>query len=129
MRGDETRVVEAFCKHLQNDGWDVQREVQFVDVMATRGRRPSTQRPRVERPRSAWMLTPSTGSSCAACRTKPRVPSLGVVVVPESAVPAALRVPEWIRTKLGVHIWAVADQGHVRLVWQPSSVPLINPGM
>lgn len=37
MRGDETRVVEAFCKHLQNDGWDVQREVQFVDVMATRG--------------------------------------------------------------------------------------------
>ena len=37
MRGDEARVVEAFCNHLQIDGWDVQREVKLVDVMATRG--------------------------------------------------------------------------------------------
>lgn len=128
MRGDETRVVDSFCKHLQDDGWDVQREVRFVDVMATRG----SQTLYVE----AKGRTSSIGLDVDTLygQLLRRLPAeaagsvLGVVV-PESAVAAALRVPEWVRTKLGVHIWAVSDQDHVRLVWQPSAVPLVTPGV
>lgn len=42
--------------------------------------------------------------------------SLLGVVVPDKAVTAALRVPEWIRARLRVHIWAVSDEGDVRQV-------------
>ena len=33
------------------------------------------------------------------------------VVVPELAVNAALRVPEWIRSRLRVHIWGSPTRG------------------
>lgn len=128
MRGDETRVVEAFCKHLQNDGWDVQREVQFVDVMATRGSQALYAEAKGRTSSIGLDVDTLYGQLLRRLPDEAAGSVLGVVV-PESAVAAALRVPEWIRTKLGVHIWAVADQGHVRSVWQPSSVPLINPGM
>lgn len=42
------------------------------------------------------------------------------VVVPERAVPAALRVPGWVRDRLRVTIWAVADDGAVRQVAPPA---------
>ncbi len=31
MRGDEARVVDAFCSYLERDGWTVEREVSFVE--------------------------------------------------------------------------------------------------
>jgi hypothetical protein len=37
VRGDEARVVDAFVTWLDQNGWAVQREVNFVDVFATRG--------------------------------------------------------------------------------------------
>jgi hypothetical protein len=36
MRGDEIRVVDAFCQWLETEGWHVQREVDWVDVAAER---------------------------------------------------------------------------------------------
>ena len=53
-----------------------------------------------------------------------RVPEVGSntllgVVVPERAVTAALRVPQWIRDRLRVHVWAVSDDDQVRLVSSP----------
>ena len=35
MRGDEVRIVNAFARHLEIDGWSVEREVDFVDLVAT----------------------------------------------------------------------------------------------
>lgn len=37
MRGDEARVVDAFCRWLEAEGWQVTLEVDFVDVKAQRG--------------------------------------------------------------------------------------------
>ena len=37
MRGDESRVGDAFCRWLETEGWQVQREVDWVDVAAERG--------------------------------------------------------------------------------------------
>jgi hypothetical protein len=53
-----------------------------------------------------------------------RVPDDGMnsvlgVVVPEKAVTAALRVPQWMRDRLRVHVWAVSDDDQVRLVSGP----------
>jgi hypothetical protein len=36
MRGDEERIVDAFCLWLERQGWAIQREVEFVDVLADR---------------------------------------------------------------------------------------------
>ncbi len=37
MKGDEQRVVDAFCAYLKAHGWDVDTEVKWVDVVARRG--------------------------------------------------------------------------------------------
>ena len=37
MRGDESRVVRAFCSWREHEGWTVSQEVDFCDVVATRG--------------------------------------------------------------------------------------------
>jgi hypothetical protein len=37
MIGDERRVVDAFCSHLESEGWSTSREVDFCDVVAERG--------------------------------------------------------------------------------------------
>jgi hypothetical protein len=37
MRGDEICAAEAYTACLEADGWDVRREINFVDVYAQRG--------------------------------------------------------------------------------------------
>ena len=112
--------MNAFCDHLQGDGWHVRREVGFVDVLATRG----AQTLCVE----AKGRTSATGLDVDTLygQLLRRVPeelsdALLGVVVPDVALDAALRVPEWVRNKLRIHIWAVSDEDHVQLVWSPTS--------
>lgn len=118
MRGDEARAVAAFADYLQTDGWVVEREVKFVDVLAKKGgvtlyaeAKGRTEAIGLDVDTLYGQLlrrVPEDGSS----------PVLGVVV-PEKAVTAALRVPQWIRDRLRVHVWAVSDEGQVRLVSSP----------
>lgn len=122
VRGDEERVVAAFSQFLERDGWTVHREVDFVDVTATRG--------------SVTLYAEAKGRTAAIGldvdtlygQLLRRVPadspdSILGVVVPEVAQSAALRVPEWVRTRLRVHVWVVADDDAVRLV-SPDGVSL-----
>ncbi len=118
MRGDEARVVRAFSDHLRREGWSVQTEVDFVDVKATKG--------------SATLYAEAKGRTEAIGldvdtlygQLLRRIPedaadSLLGVVVPEKAVTAALRVPEWVRARLRIAIWAVSDADEVRQVAPP----------
>jgi hypothetical protein len=121
MRGDEARVVNAFCTYLQTEGWTVEREVQFVDVKATKGQ--------VTLYAEAKGRTQAIGLDVDTLygQLLRRVPDEGEgsilgVVVPERAVGAALRVPQWIRECLHIRIWAVSDDGQVRQV-DPSCPP------
>jgi hypothetical protein len=41
------------------------------------------------------------------------------VVVPEVALNAALRVPQWVRDRLRIHVWTVSDDGQVHLASSP----------
>jgi hypothetical protein len=115
MRGDEARVLEAFCTYLTRDGWEVQREVQFVDVKATKGA--ATLYAEAKGRTEAMGLDVDTlyGQLLRRVPVEAADSILGVVV-PERAVAAALRVPEWVRTRLRVRVWAVSDEGEVRLV-------------
>jgi hypothetical protein len=115
MRGDELRVVSAFCAYLQSEGWTVETEVAFVDVKATKGE--------VTLYAEAKGRTQAIGLDVATLygQLLRRVPdeaedSILGVVVPERAVEAALRVPHWVRERLHVQVWAVSDDGQVRQV-------------
>ncbi len=115
MRGDEARVVAAFCDYLRAEGWEVEREVNFVDVLAKKGD--------VTLYAEAKGRTEAIGLDVDTLygQLLRRAPEDGMnsilgVVVPDKAVTAALRVPQWIRDRLRVHIWAVSDVDQVRLV-------------
>lgn len=118
MRGDEARVVDAFCRFLASEGWVVEREVEFVDVKATKGS--LTLYAEVKGRTEAVGVDVDTlyGQLLRRMPDEAADAVLGVVV-PERAVAAALRVPDWMRARLGVHIWAVSDVGEVRLVAAP----------
>jgi len=115
MRGDEARVVDAFCRHLTSEGWTVEREVQFVDVKATRGSRTLYAEAKGRAEAIGVDVDTLYGQLLRRVPDEAEDSLLGVVV-PEKAVAAALRVPDWMRVRLRVHIWAVSDEGEVRLV-------------
>lgn len=118
MRGDETRVIAAFCEYLGSDGWTVEREVNFVDVKATRGG--------VTLYAEAKGRTKEVGLDVDTLygQLLRRIPedapdSILGVVIPDGAVSAALRVPDWVRDRLRIHVWTVSDAGQVRLASSP----------
>jgi hypothetical protein len=115
MRGDELRVVNAF---LEDAGWRVEREVDFVAVVATKDN--TTLYAEAKGRTEAIGLDVDTlyGQLLRRVPEEAQGARLGVVV-PEKAVAAALRVPEWVRDRLAVTIWAVLDSDQVRQVSPP----------
>jgi hypothetical protein len=115
MRGDEVRVVDAFCAALEADGWRVTREVEFVDVVAhkdgttiyaeAKGR---TTSPGLDVDTMYGQLLRRMGDE-----SRPR--ARYAVVVPDAALSAAKRVPAWVRSRLGIDVYAVYEDGRVEL--------------
>jgi hypothetical protein len=96
VRGDEARVVEAFCDWLQQEGWvNLRREVGFVDVIAER---------------DGQTLYAEAKGRTAAIGSRRRHD-----VGPDPAAHAARRgpVPERVRRLLRIEIHAVSDSGGV----------------
>jgi len=116
VRGDEERVVRAFCAWLREHGWTVEREVKYTDVVARRG----DERLYAE----AKGRTAAIGLDVDTLygQLLRRMPNEAVgearfaVVVPEEAVAAALRVPDRVRELLQVSAFAVRADDAVRLV-------------
>lgn len=118
MRDDEARVVEAFCDYLGSEGWTVEREVNFVDIKATRG--DLTLFAEAKGRTKAVGLDVDTLYGQLLRRIPDEAPDLILgVVVPDGAVNAALRVPDWVRDRLRIHVWTVSDDGQVRLASSP----------
>ncbi len=116
MRGDEQRVVDAFCAYLRGEGWEVSTEVEYADVVATRAGRAlyaeakgRTSEPGTDADTMYGQLLRRMGSADN--------PASGyAVVVPVTAVKAAQRVPTWVRAKLRIDLYVVDEQGRVALV-------------
>ncbi len=73
-----------------------------------------TSRQRGTRRRRGLMWTPCTDSCCAACARTSRRP--GALVVPETVLGAALRVPSEVHRLLRVVVYAVDQTGRLRPV-------------
>ena len=114
MRGDELRVVDAFCAWLASEGWTCEREVEFVDVLATR----TGERLYVEaKGRTAAIGLDVDTMYGQILRRMPIGAEDGsrfAVVVPTEAVAAALRIPARVRELLRIEVYEVTLEGDVQ---------------
>ncbi|WP_395111283.1 hypothetical protein [Actinomadura sp. SCN-SB] len=114
MRGDEARVVDAFCRYLRVHGWTVEREQAFCDVVAKRDGQT------LYAEAKGRTSSPGLDVDTLYGQLLRRIPDtadgteiLGVVV-PTLAVSAALRVGVRVRELLGIHVFEVTDDDVVR---------------
>ncbi len=116
MRGDEQRVVIAFCAHLRAQGWQVNTEVEYADVVATRAGR--TLYAEAKGRTNAPGLDADTMYGQLLRRMGPEDDPLVsyAVVVPDTAVSAAQRVPTWVRARLRIDLYVVSPDGQVALM-------------
>lgn len=114
MKGDEERVVRAFCAFLEAQGWSTEREVGFIDVVAQKdGHR---------------ILAEAKGRTAAVGldvdtmfgqllrrmpQERPSPETRFAVVVPTEASAAVERVPRWVRAELSIDLYVVSDVGSV----------------
>lgn len=114
VRGDEERVIQAFCAYLNDQGWTIEREIGFVDVVAQRG----THRILAE----AKGRTAAIGLDVDTMfgqllrrmpQERPAPDTRFAVVVPAEASVAVERVPEWVRRELGIDVYVVSNDGSV----------------
>lgn len=120
---DEHRVVQVFCRWLEEQGWSTEIEVDHVDVVATRAGEVL-----LAEVKGNTKSRPGAGVDSmygqllrrmAAEETEERGRSYAVVV-PTRSMAAALRVPRRVREILGITVYAVADDGHVEHVPEES---------
>lgn len=109
--GRESEVIADFCIWLESQGWTVQREVAFADVVAERG----DERLVAE----AKGVTTSPGLDVDTMygqllrRMSDTPGTRYAVVVPDKAVSAALRVPDAVREVLAIDVYGVSFDGTV----------------
>lgn len=110
----EADVVVAFTKWLQDQGWDVATGVEHADVVARRGTealvaevKGRTSSPGLDVDTMYGQLLRRMTVAGATAGTR------YAVVVPRSAAGAALRVPQPIRERLQVAVYAVERDGTV----------------
>lgn len=112
MRGDEERVIVAFCSWLEREGWSVEREIQFVDVLA---RRDGVTLYAEAKGRTASPdLDVDTMYGQLLRRMTDDAAARYAVVVPSAAITAALRVPASVRDVLRVTVFGVSDTDEVQ---------------
>ena len=114
MKGDEERVIQAFCVFMHAQGWTTKREVDFVDVVAEKdGQRIFAE---AKGRTTAIGLDVDTMFGQLLRRMPQERPGPGTrfaVVVPAEASAAVERVPRWLRNELGIDLYVVDQDGSV----------------
>jgi hypothetical protein len=113
VRGDERRVVEAFASYLRAQGWNVELESSFVDVLARRGDEVLLAEAKGRVGASMGLDVDTLYGQLLRRMTDPR--ARYAVVVPTEAVAAAARVPLEARRMLRVDIYEVDVDSQVQL--------------
>ncbi|MDP9223028.1 MAG: hypothetical protein M3P18_04090, partial [Actinomycetota bacterium] len=116
---DEHRVVQAFCRWLQEQGWTTEIEVDHVDVVARRG-----EETLFAEVKGNTKARPGAGVDSMYGQLLRRMAAEEAaesgrsyaVVVPTGSIAAALRVRRRVRDLLGIAVYSVADDGQVDLV-------------
>jgi hypothetical protein len=115
-RGDEARIVAAFSTWLSEQGWQVQTELDYADVIA--------EHDGVRLVAEAKGLTSSPGLDIdtAYGQLLRRMPETAqervryALVVPAETKSAALRVSSRVRELLGIDVYTVDQTGRVSRV-------------
>ena len=115
MRGDEARVVDLFCAALERDGWTVTREVEFVDVVARKDGATIYAEAKGRTAAPGLDVDTMYGQLLRRMRSEDEPNTRYAVVVPDTALAAAKRVPTWVRSRLGIDVYAVYEDGRVEL--------------
>ncbi|MEM5406203.1 hypothetical protein [Paraburkholderia unamae] len=114
MRGDEKRVVDAFCAFLISEGWSVRTEANHVDVVATRNGHHLYAEAKGRTGKNGPLDVDTLYGQLLR-----RMPDAEVgrarfaVVVPEEMLRAAARVPSRVRALLNIEIYSVTDGNEV----------------
>lgn len=115
VRGDEERVVRRFCAWLTSQGWEVEREVDFVDVAARRG----DERLYAEAKGRTSSIGLDVDTLYGQLLRRMPAEEVGVaqfgVVVPAEAASAAMRVPARVRQLLRIDVYVVNLDGNVEV--------------
>lgn len=114
MKGDEERVIRAFCRFMQEQGWTTKSEVDFVDVVAQKdGHRILAE---AKGRTAAIGLDVDTMFGQLLRRMpleRPDPETRFAVVVPTEATAAVERVPAWVRNDLRIDLYVVDQDGSV----------------
>ena len=108
----ERDVVDHFRRWLETDGWQVDLEVEWVDVVATRDG--CTLVAEAKGTTTSAGLDVDTAYGQLLRRMRDDYAVAYAIVVPRTAVQAALRVPEHVLAKLSTSVFSVDDDGTVR---------------
>lgn len=113
MRGDEKRVASAFGDYLEAQGWSVRYEVDYCDVVATRGS--ETIYAEAKGLTAAVGLDVDTmfGQLLRRMTPEPRPGDQYAAVLPSKAKDAVLRVPERVRQSLRIRVFLVSSDNEV----------------
>ncbi len=115
-RGDEARVVAAFCDHLRTEGWAVRTEVSYCDVRAERGGRVLYAEAKGRTAAPGLDVDTMFGQLLRRMPADDDPTVRYAVVVPTEVLRAVLRVPERVRELLRVDVYAVDPGGRVTAV-------------
>jgi hypothetical protein len=112
----EAQVQAAFVKYLAERGWKVNTEnADYADVFARRGDELLVAEVKGTTSDAGTDLDTAYGQLLRRMRERPETVRY-VLVVPESARTAALRVSDEVRRLLGIDVWVVDEGGNVELI-------------
>lgn len=113
MRGDEARVVAAFVAWLEAEGWTVEQEVDFCDVVARRDGMTMFAEAKGETAAVGLDVDTMYGQLLRRMPIAEDESYRFAVVVPTRARHAALRVPRRTRDLLRISVYEVTAEGAV----------------
>lgn len=116
----EAQVVDYFVRWLEAEGWRVDLEVDWADIVAARDGR--TFVAEAKGTTTSPGLDVDTAYGQLLRRMRDDESTTYAIVVPRGATRAALRVPDHVLGKLSASVYSVDEDGTVRL---ESGVPVV----
>jgi hypothetical protein len=114
MRGDEERVVQAFCAFLQQRGWSTEREIGFIDIVAQKDGQQIFAEAKGRTAAVGLDVDTMFGQLLRRMpQERPKPGTRFAVVVPKEAAVGVERVPRWVREELGIDLYVVSNDGSV----------------
>jgi len=113
MRGDEARVVDAFARYLEEQGWVVTPEVAFCDLVATRNGMHLYVEAKGRTASPGLDVDTMYGQLLRRMPFDETAATRFAVVVPDTATNAVMRVQRRVRETLRIDVYTVSQDGCV----------------